>query len=265
MVWGQDARRVTPPSMTLQWYENSYCKNQQRHPLAHTYLFYQPSAQSPLIHRRPWRGQIISSLTAPARGALHRFSAGDLPKPSDSQVNVMIYARNTTVSATRTRNEIEETLQRYAPTASPTQPGATWPRSFSPWRTAASASSWSFPILRSSATTTTARPGSAATGPGGMPPAADDRKSEPARHRSHSPRCRPPERRVHVGNWRFAVAQRRRRAGTRPWAARATRPLHHRVTECASYRVDYWPVIVLEKLVVGEARFVRPDVAVRFL
>ena len=32
---------------------------------------------------------------------------------SGSQVGIMTYPRNTTVSAMRTRNEIEETLERY--------------------------------------------------------------------------------------------------------------------------------------------------------
>ena len=76
----------------------------------------------------------------------------------------MTYARNTIVSAIRTRNEIEETLERYgADGFAYAGPGAIWQPSSSPWRTAAFASSWSCPILRTSGTPTTElRPGSAA-------------------------------------------------------------------------------------------------------
>ena len=41
--------------------------------------------------------------------------------------------------------------------------------------------------------------------------------------------------------------------------------IHHRVAECTAYRVDYWPVIVLEKFVDAEAGLVRSDVVIGFL
>ena len=81
------------------------------------------------------------------------------------QLNAMTYARNTTVSAIRTRNEIEETLESTALMLSPMPPRAIWPPSSSPWRTAAFASSWNCPIPRTSGTPTTIRPGSPAGSP----------------------------------------------------------------------------------------------------